>query len=151
IIVAPGLRSPHPQELPEAVDFHLSLIFVNLSLLVLSLTTGSATPADERAILADADPVAGRLEIDPMRGVVFRSSDGDTVLPARSLRKVVQTSPPFIAPGTSPAHRVNLWGNESISGTVQSLDETAVQLRTAAGELVRVPLYLISKIEHFHG
>jgi hypothetical protein len=133
------------------VDFHLSAIFVNLSLLVFTIPVESPQSPDERAILADREPVSGRLEIDSALGLVFRPTDGGPPLPVRTIRKVVHAGPRQIAPGTSPAHRLFFWGNESLSGTIQSIDGETVQLKTPAGDVLPVPVYLISKIEHFQG
>jgi hypothetical protein len=137
--------------LKQSVDFHLSPIFVNLSLLVLAIPVPIPMGRDERAILADREPVAGRLEIDPAVGLAFRATEGGTPWPIRTIRKVENVGHHAIAPGTSPAHRLYLWGNESLSGTVQSFDGNVVQLKTPAGDVLAVPVYLIAKIEHFQG
>ena len=133
------------------MDFHFSAIFVNLSLLVFTIPVESPQSPDERAILADREPVSGRLEIDSALGLVFRPTDGGPPLPVRTTRKVEHAGPRQIAPGTSPAHRLFFWGNESLSGTIQSIDGETVQLKTPAGDVLPVPVYLISKIEHFQG
>ena len=98
--------------LKQSVDFHLSPIFVNLSLLVLAIPIAAPMASGERAILADREPVSGRLEVDPSSGLVFRGAEGGPLLPIRTVRKVEFTGPHPIAPGTSPAHRLFLWGTE---------------------------------------
>jgi len=133
------------------VDSHRSPIFVNLSLLVLMLTTGPTARADEHAILLDKEPVPGRLRFDSSGDLIFQATENQTVLPVRVIRKVENPGRPKIAPGTLPALRLSLWGTESISGNVQSIEDDWVQLETPAGDRLRVPLFLISKIEHAHG
>jgi hypothetical protein len=132
------------------VDFHVRRIFVNISLLVLLPQFASAAAADEQAILADGRAVSGRLQIDPAAGVVFRAADGQT-WPARLVRKIIAAPTERTAPGSSPAHRVSFWGNESLSGTVRSIDRDTVNLHTPAGDQLSVPRYLVCKIEHFQG
>jgi len=133
------------------VDSHLSPIFVNLSLLVLTIPVETQPVTDERAILADREPVPGRLDIDSSLGLVFRAAAGGHPLLVRTIRKVENTGAQPIAPGTSPAHRVFLWGNESLSGTIQAIDGETIRLKTPAGDELPVPVYLISKVEHCQG
>ena len=139
------------QQAERSVDFHLQSIFVNLSLLVFGISLVSPAAADERAVLADREPVNGRLEMEPSRGLVFRAGEDRTPLEVRTIRRVERTGPTQIAPGTSPAHRLFLWGNESISGTILAMDGEAIHLKTPAGELLHVPNYLTSRIEHHQG
>ena len=132
------------------VDSQLLPIFVNITIAVSIISLGIDQPAQERAILLDREPVTGQLEIHPALGVVFRGPD-ELLLPARQIRRVEAISPPAILPGTSPAHRVHLWGNETLSGQVHAIDGTMLQLNSSVGERVKVPLYLVNKITHFRG
>lgn len=133
------------------MDFHLSPIFVNISLLVSAIPVAPAIAPDERAILTDREPVPGRLAIDPELGLVFRAAGDGASIAVTSIRKVENVGPHPVANGTTPAHRLFFWGNESLSGTIQSIDGETIQVTTPAGDVLRVPLYLISKIEHFQG
>jgi len=131
------------------VNSQFQPIFVNLSLLVSALTTVSEPP-NEQAITTDAGAVAGRLERDDKAEFVFRAPDR-SALPLREIRKVVRLTPSPVPSRGSPAHRITFWGDESLSGTIESLDATAIHLHTPSGERLAVPRYLVSKIEHFVG
>jgi len=133
------------------VDFHVSAIFVNLSLLFLSPAAAGATRPDEQVVVLQSKPDSGRLEMDSQGTIFFRAARRGNIVAAEDILKITQTSPPTIAPGTSPAHRISLWGSEQLSGTVLSIDDAAALVRGPAGDRLRVPLYLVSKIEHAHG
>src|SRR6185436_19885978 len=102
-----------------SVDFHLPLIFVNLILSVFPYQGDGIPDLTERAIQFDKEPLAGRLEKHMEAGFVFRTSD-NALIPLEHLRRVENANPPKIVPGTTPAHRLRFWGNESLSGVVQS-------------------------------
>lgn len=133
-----------------SVDFHLPAIFVNLILSVFTFQGDGIKDIKERAIQLDKEPVAGRLEQHPEVGFVFRTTDGSILTP-RNLRRVENTSQPPILPGTAPAHRLRLWGNESMSGAIQSYDENSIQIETITGQRLNVPVAAVQKIVHFQG
>src|SRR5262245_54736319 len=132
------------------MDFHFSVMFVNLILSVFSCQGDGTSDLTERAIQLDKEPVNGRLENHPEAGIVFRGFDG-TLLPLEQLRRVENGNQPKIVPGTTPAHRLRLWGNESLSGIVQSCDDNQIQIQTLAGDRLNVPLAAVQKIVHFQG
>src|SRR5262245_17144550 len=133
-----------------SVDFHLLLIFVNLILSDFSCQGDGVPDLTERALQLDKEPAIGGLEPDAEAGFVFRGSDG-TLLPLDHLRRVENANQARIVPGTSPAHRVRLWGSESLSGVVQSCDDNRIQIETVAGDRLTVPLAAVQKIVHFQG
>jgi hypothetical protein len=132
------------------VDFHLPPIFVNLILVVLVGTNVREGIPDERAIQLDKDAVSGRLEHDAQLGWIFRGTDGEAIA-LRHIRRVENAAPLSIPSGTSPAHRVYLWGNESLSGVVESIDLGQIHFDMPAAHRIHIPLATVQRIVHFQG
>jgi hypothetical protein len=132
------------------VNSHFQPVFVNLSLLVSAALPVSAAASDEQAITSETGAITGRLERNDEAGFVFRAP-GQAAVPLREVRRVVRLAASPAPMRGSPAHRVTFWGDESLSGTVESLDGAVVILDTPAGERLRIPRYLVAKIEHFVG
>jgi hypothetical protein len=132
------------------VDFHRLHIFVNLILSVFVHQDDRAMAWNERAIQLDKDPVLGRLQKDAGNGWVFRSSAGE-LLPVEHIRRIENMAPPRILTGTSPAHRLHLWGTESLSGVIQSLEGGHLKLGTLGNNPLSVPIAVVQRIVHFQG
>ncbi len=129
---------------------HVCRIGVNLALVVLSLLCGPRASAEEQAVLTDGSVLRGRLELDGA-AAVFRSPERPAPVPAPLIRRVLRTEPPSVPRGTPPPHRVRLWGDESLSGTVEAIANDALELRTLDGQHLRVPISLVASVEHAHG
>lgn len=107
----------------------------------------SAWPSDV-ATLRDGRELKGQLGRLPAGEIVFRAESVETPLPVGELRRVRLTRAGR-RPVAGPTHRVALWGDQSLSGTVLGSADSAVQFRLPSGGTLGVPWNLVASISHY--
>ena len=130
------------------MDLPLLANFVNLGLILFCTSSTPPREPKELAILTDGTVVHGHLACGSDGLFLSAHSSGYVRIPLRSIREIRVVGKSDISVESHPAHTLVFWGNESLSGWVQSIDSQTTSIRMSVGELLEVPRYLIASIIH---